>query len=95
MRAGLLYTLCVMFAGTTLARGSGGGRKVPRAMVIYRDPATNVDTLFLLLGQPGVITGVLDAKSVPPSIVWANAPEFPAPGQPPFPTRPLGMYVFF
>ena len=78
-------------AGTTLVPGSGGGRKVPRDMVVYRDPATQVDTLFLLLGQPGVITGTLDAGTVPPSIVWAKAPEFPAPGQPPFPTRPLGM----
>jgi len=71
-------------------RGSraSGVRWVPRDMEVYRDKVTGAERLFLLLGNPGIISGVYDA-SQPTRIRWDETVEFPADGS--FTTRPLGM----
>jgi len=63
-------------------------RWVPRDMEIYRDKITGVERLFLLLGDPGIISGVYD-ESLPHKIRWDKEIEFPQDS--PFPTRPLGI----
>lgn len=67
---------------------AGGVRWVPRDMEMYRDPATGLERLFLLLGNPGIISGVYDPESG--EIEWDDAPEYPV-----FPlklsARPLGI----
>lgn len=65
-----------------------GTRWVPRDMEIYRDKATGAERLFLLIGNPGIISGVYDA-SQPTRIRWDAKVEFPARGT--FATRPLGI----
>jgi len=65
-----------------------GVRWVPRDMEIYRDKVTGVERLFLLLGNPGIISGVYDA-SLPSKIRWEEEIEFPATGT--VATRPLGI----
>ena len=65
-----------------------GTRWIPRDMEVYRDKVTGVERLFLLIGNPGIISGVYDA-SLPAKIRWDKQVEFPASGT--FSTRPLGM----
>ncbi|NQT87179.1 hypothetical protein HQ560_10470 [bacterium] len=71
-------------------RGSraGGTRWVPRDMEVYRDKVTGAERLFLLLGNPGIISGVYEA-SRPEKIRWDAKAEFPVSGT--FATRPLGI----
>jgi len=71
-------------------RGSraGGTRWIPRDMEVYRDKVTGVERLFLLIGNPGIISGVYD-DSKPAKIRWDEKVELPASGT--FSTRPLGM----
>jgi hypothetical protein len=71
---------------------AGGVRWVPRDMEVYRDKVTGVDRLFLLLGNPGVISGVYDA-SLPTKIRWDRHLEFPFLTQGKLRTRPLGIAV--
>ncbi len=66
----------------------GGTRWIPRDMEVYRDKVTGVERLFLLIGNPGIISGVYDA-SQPTNLRWDKKVEFPASGT--FTTRPLGM----
>ena len=65
-----------------------GVRWVPRDMEVYRDKVTGVERLFLLLGNPGIISGVYDA-SLPSKIRWDEKIEFPNTGD--FRARPLGI----
>jgi len=67
---------------------AGGTRWVPRGMEIHRDRVTGAERLFLLLGNPGILSGVYDA-SKPTRIRWDEKVEFPARGT--FTTRPLGI----
>jgi len=71
-------------------RGShaGGIRWIPRDMEIYRDKVTGIERLFLLIGNPGIISGVYD-DSQPTKIRWNKKVEFPVSGS--FSTRPLGI----
>jgi len=67
---------------------AGGVRWVPRDVEVYRDRVTGAERLFLLLGNPGIVSGVWD-ESRPGRIRWDQEAEFPAQGT--FATRPLGM----
>ena len=67
---------------------SGGTRWIPRDMEVYRDKVTGAERLFLLIGNPGIISGVYDAAQ-PTKIRWNKMVEFPASGT--FTTRPLGI----
>jgi len=77
---------------TLVRHGSavGGVRWVPRDMHVYRDKVTGAEQLFLLLGNPGVITGVYDPKEQS-KIRWARNTEFPFLTRGAFRSRPLGM----
>ena len=65
-----------------------GVRWIPRDIEIYRDKVTGVERIFLLIGNPGIISGVYDA-SQPSKIRWDENVEFPSRGA--FGARPLGM----
>lgn len=65
-----------------------GVRWVPRDMQIYRDKVTNIERIFLVIGNPGILSGVYDATD-PDEIRWDADIEFPTNG--PFATRPLGI----
>jgi hypothetical protein len=67
---------------------AGGTRWIPRDMEVYWDKVTGVERLFLLIGNPGIISGVYDGAR-PTKIRWDKEVEFPASGT--FSTRPLGM----
>jgi len=67
---------------------SGGIRWIPRDMQVYRDKVTGRERLFLLIGDPGIISGVYD-DSLPTKIRWAHEVAFPTDGT--FNARPLGM----
>ncbi|MEC9093961.1 MAG: NIPSNAP family protein, partial [Planctomycetota bacterium] len=69
---------------------SGGVRWVPRDLQVYRDKVTGAEKIFLLLGNPGVITGAYD-PDVPSRIRWSRNTEFPFLIQGSFRSRPLGM----
>jgi len=73
-------------------RGSrdGGKRWIPRDMEVYRDTVTGIERLFLLIGDPGIISGVHDPGQ-PARIRWNEKVEFPASGT--FNARPLGIVV--
>ncbi len=73
-------------------RGSraGGTRWIPRDMEVYRDTVTGAERLFLLIGNPGIISGVYDAL-MPAKIRWDGKVEYPASGT--FSARPLGIAV--
>ncbi len=77
---------------TLVRHGSsvGGVRWVPRDMQVYRDKITGIEKIFLLLGNPGVITGIYDPKN-PSKIRWARNTEFPFLTRGAFRSRPLGM----
>ena len=77
---------------TLVRHGSaaGGVRWIPRDMQVYQDKVTGIERLFLLLGNPGVITGVYDPDH-PSKIRWARNTEFPFLTKGAFRTRPLGM----
>ena len=74
----------------TVMRGSraGGTRWVPRDVEVYTDTVTGRERLFLLLGNPGIVSGVWD-PSQPAGIRWDEEVEFPAEGT--LPVRPLGI----
>ena len=61
-------------------------RRVPRDIEVYRDPKTGVDRVFMLIGDPGILSGACNADTR--SIEWDKRPEHP-PGV--FPARPLGI----
>ena len=63
-------------------------RRVPRDIEVYHDSKTGVDRVFLLVGDPGIVSGVYNA--VAKSIEWDARPEHPADGST-FPARPLGI----
>ena len=69
---------------------TGGIRWVPRDMEIYRDKVTGIERLILLLGNPGVVSGVYD-PSLPGKIRWENVLEYPFPDLGAVKTRPLGV----
>ena len=79
---------------TLVRHGSnaGGVRWVPRDMEVYRDKVTGIERLFLLLGNPGIISGVYDPAS-PTKIRWDKHVEFPFLTKGSFFTRPLGIAV--
>ncbi|MEM7393681.1 MAG: NIPSNAP family protein, partial [Verrucomicrobiota bacterium] len=63
---------------------------VPRDMEIYRDKVTGIEHLFLLLGNPGITTGVYDPDQ-PGRIRWSRHMEFPFLTEGSFTMRPLGL----
>ena len=69
---------------------AGGVRWVPRDMEVYRDKVTGIERLFLLLGNPGVTSGVYD-PSVAGGIRWDRHVEFPFLTTGSLKTRPLGL----
>ena len=69
-------------------RGWQGVRRVPRDIEIYHDPVTGIDRLFLLIGDPGILSGVYNEQTQ--KIEWDTSPEHPADGSV-FPARPLGI----
>jgi len=69
---------------------TGGIRWVPRDMELYRDKVTGVERLILLLGNPGVVSGVYD-PTVPGNIRWETVLEYPFPEVGSVKTRPLGI----
>ena len=75
-----------------VAHGSslGGIRYVPRDIHVHRDTVTGRELIFLLLGNPGIITGVYDPKSNS-GIRWNRTPEYPFPQAGSLRTRPLGI----
>ena len=77
---------------TLVRHGStaGGVRWVPRDMEIYRDKETGIERLFLLLGNPGVTSGVYD-PNLPGKIRWDRHVEFPFLTTRSLKTRPLGL----
>ena len=77
---------------TLVRHGSnaGGVRWVPRDIQVYRDRVTGVDRIFLLLGNPGIISGVYDPRE-PSRIRWDRHVEFPFLTKGSFFTRPLGI----
>ena len=77
---------------TLVRHGSnaGGVRWVPRDIQVYRDRVTKVDRIFLLLGNPGIISGVYDPRE-PSRIRWDRHVEFPFLTKGSFFTRPLGI----
>ena len=77
---------------TLVRHGSnaGGIRWVPRDLQVYRDRVTGVDRVFLLLGNPGIISGVYDPLE-PSRIRWDRHVEFPFLTKGSFFTRPLGI----
>jgi hypothetical protein len=78
------WTHEVVQSGTAIA----GVRWAPRDLQVYRDKVTNVERIFLVLGNPGILSGVYDATD-PDEIRWDTDIEFP-PGEP-FATRALGI----
>ena len=77
---------------TLVRHGSnaGGVRWVPRDIQVYHDRVTKVDRIFLLLGNPGIISGVYDPRE-PSRIRWDRHVEFPFLTKGSFFTRPLGI----
>ncbi|MFP6671452.1 MAG: NIPSNAP family protein [Pirellulaceae bacterium] len=69
---------------------TGGIRWVPRDMEVYRDKVTGVERLILLLGNPGVVSGVYD-PALPGKIRWETILEYPFPEVGSVKTRPLGI----
>jgi len=77
---------------TLVRHGSsnGGVRWVPRDIEIYRDRVTGRERIFLLLGNPGVTSGVYD-PTLPGKIRWDRHVEFPFLTSGSLRTRPLGL----
>ena len=71
-------------------KGMRNIRWVPRDIEIYTDSVTGQERIFLLLGNPGIISGVYDPVATN-SIRWDTDVEFPANGM--LNIRPLGMVV--
>jgi len=71
---------------------AGGVRWVPRDMEVHMDKITGVERIFLLLGNPGMISGVYD-PSRPSRIRWDRHLEFPFLTRGKFRTRPLGIAI--
>ncbi len=69
---------------------TGGIRWVPRDMEVYRDKVTGAERLILLLGNPGVVSGVYD-PTAPGKIRWETILEYPFPNVGSVKTRPLGI----
>ncbi|MDG2388403.1 MAG: NIPSNAP family protein [Planctomycetaceae bacterium] len=69
---------------------AGGIRWVPRDMEVHRDKVTGVERLILLLGNPGVVSGVYD-PTLPGKIRWETILEYPFPEVGSVKTRPLGI----
>ena len=63
-------------------------RWVPRDMEIYTDKVTGQEIIFLLAGNPGILSGVYD-PGAPSKIRWDSEVEFPREGF--LDVRPLGM----
>jgi len=63
-------------------------RYVPRDVEIFTDKVTGQERIFLLLGNPGIISGVYDS-SQPTKIRWDSEIEFPKGEM--LKVRPLGM----
>ena len=72
-------------------RGKPGTKRwVPRAMEMHTDRITGQERIFLVLGNPGIISGVYDPNS-PTKIRWDQEVEFPKNDF--LDVRPLGMTV--
>lgn len=82
---------------TLVRHGSnaGGVRWVPRDMQVYRDKVTGQERLFMLLGNPGIISGVFDAKANngKGTILWDRHVEFPFLTKGSVKMRPLGIAI--
>jgi poly(A) polymerase len=63
-------------------------RRVPRDIEVYRDPETGIDRIFMLIGDPGILSGVYNSATG--RIEWDSEPEHPGGGVI-FPARPLGI----
>jgi hypothetical protein len=77
---------------TLVRHGSnaGGVRWVPRDIEVYTDKVTGIERLFLLLGNPGIISGTYD-PSLPATIRWERNTEFPFLTTGSLKIRPLGI----
>jgi len=76
-----------------IASGAGSPRsirRVPRDIQVYRDPVTGIDRIFMLVGDPGILSGVFNAETG--RIEWDSVPEHPTGGQF-LGARPLGLAV--
>jgi hypothetical protein len=69
---------------------SGGVRWVPRDIEVYRDTVTGIEHIFLLLGNPGIISGVYDPTQES-KIRWARNTEYPFLTKGSLTIRPLGL----
>lgn len=69
---------------------ANGIRWIPRDIEIYTDTITGVERIFLLMGNPGIISGVYDS-SQPTKIRWDDDVEFPKNST--VATRPLGIIL--
>lgn len=82
---------------TLVRHGSnaGGVRWVPRDMQVYRDKITGQERLFLLLGNPGIISGVFhaEANGGKGEIRWDRHVEFPFLTKGSVKMRPLGIAI--
>ncbi|MHC4248403.1 MAG: NIPSNAP family protein, partial [Planctomycetota bacterium] len=63
-------------------------RRVPRDIEVYRDPETGIDRIFMLIGDPGILSGVYNSATR--KIEWDARPEHPTDGSA-FGARPLGI----
>ena len=66
----------------------GHGRLVPRDCEVFTDRVTGVDRIFLLVGDPGILSGVYNSETK--SIEWDARKEHPKDDSS-FPARPLGI----
>jgi hypothetical protein len=64
------------------------GRLVPRDCEIFRDRVTGIDRIFLLVGDPGILSGAYNSETK--SIEWDAKREHPQDDSV-FPARPLGI----
>lgn len=71
-----------------IARKPGVKRWVPRAMELHTDMVSGQERIFLVLGNPGIISGVYN-PATPSKISWDTEIEFPKSGY--IDVRPLGM----
>jgi hypothetical protein len=99
MAAGNIYShVCVWVRDDTTGQwaqqiaksgqSESGVRWVPRDMEIHTDQVTGQERIFLLLGNPGILSGVYD-PAAPTKIRWDQEVEFPKSGL--LDIRALGM----
>lgn len=74
--------------GHSMHMQGGRGRLVPRDCEVYRDRVTGIDRIFLLVGDPGILSGVYNSETK--CIEWDAKKEHPTDDSS-FSARPLGI----